>query len=52
MTAGSDTWLEMRARTAETMRQMGDVKSAKDLANLVLATYPTITDEWKRRFAP
>lgn len=52
MTAGSDAWLEMRARTAETMRQMGDVKSAKDLANLVLATYPTITDEWKRRFAP
>ncbi len=52
MTAGSDTWLEMRARTAETMRQMGDVISAKDLANLVLATYPTITDEWKRRFAP
>lgn len=52
LTAGSDTWLEMRARTAETMRQMGDMKSAQDLANLVLATYPTITDQWKRRFAP
>ena len=52
LTAGSDAWLEMRARTAETMRQMGDMKSAQELANLVLATYPNISDEWKRRFAP
>lgn len=50
--AGSDEWLEMRARTAQTMRQMGDLKSAQELADLVLATYPTMTDEWKRRFAP
>ena len=52
LTAGSDPWLEMRARTAETMRQMGDMKSAQELANLVLATYPSLNDEWKRRFAP
>lgn len=52
LTAGSEPWLEMRARTAQTMRQMGDMKSAQELANLVLATYPSLTDEWKRRFAP
>jgi hypothetical protein len=52
LTAGSEPWFEMRARTAETMRQMGDMKSAQELANLVLATYPSLTEEWKRRFAP
>lgn len=48
--AGSEAWLEMRARTVETMEQMGDSKSAQELANLVLATYPNIEDQWKRRF--
>ena len=49
--AGSDAWLEMRARTVQTMRWKGDAPEAQKLADLVLATYPNMSDEWKKRFA-
>ena len=49
--AGSEPWLESRARTVQTMRQMGDSKSAKDLMDLILATYPAASKEWQIRFA-
>ena len=48
--AGSEPWLESRARTAQTMRQMGDAKGAKELTNLVFATYPAAAKEWQARF--
>ncbi len=48
--AGSEPWLESRARTAQTMRQIGDTKQAKELTNLVFATYPAAAKEWQARF--
>jgi hypothetical protein len=49
---GSDPWLEMRARTVQTLRLKGEVESASKLAQLVLATYPAMSTEWKNRFSP
>ena len=47
---GSTPWLESRARTAQTMLQMGKQKEAKDLSDLVFATFPAASQEWKIRF--
>ena len=49
--AGSEAWLEFRARTAQTMRQMGNEQTAKELADLVFATYPGASTEWATRFS-
>jgi tetratricopeptide (TPR) repeat protein len=48
---GSEPWLEMRARTSQTLRAMGNESEAKALSELVLATYPNISKEWQKRFA-
>ena len=48
--AGSEPWLESRARTVQTMRQLGDAKGAKDVTDLVFATYPAAAKEWQIRF--
>jgi hypothetical protein len=50
--AGSEPWLEARARTVQTMRLMGDTKGAKELTDLVFATYPSAAKEWQDRFEP
>ena len=50
--AGSQAWLEAKARTVQTMRQLGDTKRAKELTDAVFATYPSAIGEWKRRFEP
>ncbi len=50
--AGSEPWLESRARTVQTLRLMGDTKGAKDLTDLVFATYPSAAKEWQTRFEP
>ena len=50
--AGSEPWLESRARTVQTMRLMGDTQGAKELTDLVFATYPSAAKEWQIRFEP
>jgi tetratricopeptide (TPR) repeat protein len=47
---GSDAWLEARARTAQAMRERGDLDSATQLRDLVLATYPDAATVWRGRF--
>ena len=47
---GSEPWLESRARTVQTMRQMGDAKGSKELTNFVFATFPAAAKEWQARF--
>jgi hypothetical protein len=47
--AGSQPWLEARARTAQTLRLMGNATEADQLRDLVLATYPAATIPWKSR---
>lgn len=49
--AGSDIWLEARSRTVQTLRQIGNDKAAQELVELVFATYPSLSSEWKQRFA-
>ena len=48
--AGSEPWLESRARTVQTMRQMGKAAEAKKIRELVFATYPAAAKEWQPRF--
>ncbi len=48
--AGSEVWMEARARTVQTMRSMGDIKRAKELTEIVFATYPGAVGEWHSRF--
>ncbi len=50
--AGSEPWLESRARTVQTMQQMGNVDGAKKIRELVFATYPAASKEWQPRFGP
>ncbi|MEQ1829953.1 MAG: hypothetical protein ABL921_28585 [Pirellula sp.] len=47
--AGSDAWLEARARTAQTMRLMGQQANANKISELILATYPNLSPEWGDR---
>jgi hypothetical protein len=49
--AGSEVWLEARARTVQTYRMMNNESMANELAELVLATYPNLPAVWKNRFA-
>jgi hypothetical protein len=48
--AGTDAWLEARARTAQTLRGRGDNASANQLRDLVFATYPAADKIWRPRF--
>ena len=48
--AGSQPWLEARARTAQTLRALGKVTEANQLRDLVLATYPAAETPWRNRF--
>lgn len=47
--AGTEPWLEARARTTQTLRWLGDGAAADQLRDLVLATYPNATIPWKSR---
>ncbi|MCY2985327.1 MAG: hypothetical protein NTY15_17000 [Planctomycetota bacterium] len=49
--AGSDPWLEARARTVQTMRLMGNQEEAKKLTELVFLVYPNAATTWKERFS-
>lgn len=48
--AGSQPWLEARARTAQTLRALGKETEADQLRDLVLATYPAAETPWRNRF--
>lgn len=48
--AGSEAWIEARARTAQTLRWSGDGKGADQLRDLVFATYPAAEPKWRTRF--
>lgn len=50
-TAGSEPWLEARARTVQTMRLLNNNDEAQKVASIVLETYSSISEEWKSRFA-
>ncbi len=47
--AGSEPWLEARARTIEVLQARGEVAKATELGQLVLASYPNVAAEWKKR---
>ncbi len=49
--AGSEPWLEARARTVQTMRLMGNQEEAKKLTELVFLVYPNAATTWKERFS-
>ena len=49
--AGSEPWLEARARTVQTMRLMGNQEDAKKLTELVFLVYPNAATTWKERFS-
>lgn len=49
--AGSEPWLEARARTVQTMRLMSNPEEAKKLTELVFLLYPNATTVWKERFS-
>jgi hypothetical protein len=48
--AGSEPWLEARARTAQTLRWSNDAAAADQLRDLVFATYPKAESQWRLRF--
>lgn len=48
--AGSEPWLEARARTAQTLRWLNDTAAADQLGALVIATYPGAEATWRIRF--
>lgn len=48
--AGSEPWLEARARTAQTLRWSNDPAAADQLRDLVFATYPKAESHWRSRF--
>ena len=47
---GTEPWLEARVRSIEILRALGQESKAVELAQLVLASYPNLSDEWKKRF--
>ncbi|MFM7977500.1 MAG: hypothetical protein ACKO8U_20715, partial [Pirellula sp.] len=47
--AGSEAWFEARARTVQVLEAMGEMAKAKELRELVLASYPSLSPEWKSR---
>ena len=48
--AGSEPWLDARARTVQTLRLAGETVKAKELAEVVFASYPSAMQEWQSRF--
>ncbi|MBM3964059.1 MAG: hypothetical protein FJ308_03190 [Planctomycetes bacterium] len=48
--AGSQPWIEARARTVQTLRAIGKDTEADQLRDLVLATYPAAGTPWRDRF--
>lgn len=50
--AGTEPWLEARARSIEILRALGQESKAVELGQLVLASYPNLSYEWKKRFGP
>lgn len=49
--AGSEPWLEARARTIGILRSKGEVVKANELLDLLVASYPNLSDEWKARIS-
>jgi hypothetical protein len=48
--AGTEPWFEARARSVEVLRAVGQESKAVELGQLVLASYPNLSEEWKKRF--
>jgi hypothetical protein len=48
--AGTEPWLEARARSVDVLRAIGQESKAVELGHLVLASYPNLSEEWKKRF--
>ncbi len=48
--AGTEPWLEARARTVHLLRASGDQAAAKKLIDLVFASYPSAHQVWDARF--
>jgi hypothetical protein len=48
--AGGEAWLEMRSRTVEVLKRMSRADEAKQLSELVIATYPSLPTKWRERF--
>jgi hypothetical protein len=49
VTAGSEPWLEARARTIQVLEAAGEQTKARELSELVLASYPNVSVQWKSR---
>lgn len=49
VTAGSEPWLEARARTIQVLEATGEQTKARELSELVLASYPNVPVLWKSR---
>jgi len=49
--AGSEPWLEARARTIGMLRAKGQIVKADELYDLLVASYPNLSDDWKARIS-
>lgn len=49
--AGSEAWLEARARTVALLRKQGKVEQAEQLRALIEATVPELSEAWRQRIA-
>lgn len=49
--AGSEAWLEARARTVVLLRKQGKAEQAEQLRALIEATVPDLSEAWKQRIA-
>jgi hypothetical protein len=47
---GQDAWLDCRARTVEALLSAGKKEDAKKLIDVVIATYPSMSQTWTQRF--
>lgn len=47
--AGSEPWFEARSRSVQVLESMGQTAKARELRDLVFASFPGISAEWKNR---
>ena len=47
--AGSEPWFEARARIVQVLEAIGESTKAREMRDLVLASYPSLSPEWKSR---
>ncbi len=49
--AGSELWLEARLRSAYCLKDLGQATEAKQIIDLVVASYPKLPDPWAKRIS-